>query len=153
MDEPDLRVERLAQLPLTELQPLVEESLGEGFFMLQKLVEQYKDGSNRFDRPGEVLSGVYAGATLIAVGGLNRDPYQPDGVTGRIRRVYVRRDWRRGGVGRRLVERLIAAAQPAFYRLTLRTHTQEAARFYEALGFQKQPAVKGATHHMNLRNA
>ena len=145
-----MEVVKLEQLPLDDLEPLVQESLAQGFDFVQRLVDDYLCGANRFERPGEALFGVYEGGRLIAVGGLNRDPYLADGHTGRVRHVYVLAAWRRRGVGRLLVRRIVEQARPHYRRLTLRTLNPKADPFYRALGFQTEPPVSHATHHLDL---
>lgn len=141
-------ISRLTDLPLADLRPLLAESRAQGFDFLDRLVSGYENGRNRFNHPDEALFGVYAGTQLIAIGGLNRDPYLPDGATGRVRHVYVLAAWRRLGVGRLLLDTIIAEARRHYRRLTLRTMTDEANRFYCALGFQTTPRLDGATHHL-----
>src|SRR5205085_1114748 len=87
---------------------------------------------------------------LIAVGGLNIDPFTAENRCGRVRHVYVLEAYRRRGVGRRLVAHLIAAARPYFTCLRLRTNTPDAATFYETLGFQRCTAAETATHFFDL---
>lgn len=145
-----LRIEKLSALPVDDLQPLLAESRKEGYELVARLIEEYESGDNRFDAPGEALYGVYEDAELIAIGGLNRDPYLQDGETGRVRHVYVTVDRRGQGVGRLLTERIIAEARQHFRRLTLRTFSDRADRFYRALGFQSNSPLQGATHHLEL---
>src|SRR5687768_15110823 len=98
----ELTIGSLLPPPWRALQPLIEESRGEGFRFLVRLRSEFRDGSNRFDAPGEVLLGGFQGAELVAVGGLNRDPYAPEPRVGRLRHLYVRRAFRGKGVGRAL---------------------------------------------------
>jgi GNAT superfamily N-acetyltransferase len=51
----------------------------------------------------------------------------------RLRRFYVRAVFRRHGVGRRLAETLIPGVHPDVH-LAVNAGTQQAARFWEALG-------------------
>ena len=144
-----LAIRSLLPPPWADLAPLVEESEREGFCFLARLRRDFEDGSNRFDAPGEALLGCDRGAGLIAVGGLNRDPYSPEPRVGRLRHLYVSGASRRCGVGRMLVDALVAAARPHFGVLQLRTDTPAAARFYEALGFAPVASAH-ATHRMVL---
>jgi GNAT superfamily N-acetyltransferase len=145
-----MEVIQLTGSSLDYLEPLVQESLGQGLGFVERLVDEYASGANRFDRPGEALFGVCADRLLVAVGGLNRDPYLKDGETGRVRHVYVRTAWRRQGVGSLLVRRIVEEARPHYRRLTLRTLKPAAARFYRALGFRTEPPVPHATHYLDL---
>ncbi|HEX5724646.1 MAG TPA: GNAT family N-acetyltransferase [Longimicrobiaceae bacterium] len=143
-----LAVRPLAPPPWAEIEPLIAESAGEGFRFLARLRDEHRSGAVRFDGPGEVLLGVYAGDSLVALGGLTADPYASDGRTGRIRHVYVARAFRRRGAGRLLLDALVAAARGRFAALTLRTDTDAAARFYESLGFE--PVDRHGTHSHRL---
>lgn len=137
--------------PWPALQPLIEESRREGFRFLDRLRADFQDGANRFDAPGEALLGAWVDEELIAVGGLNRDPYAAEPGVGRLRHLYVGAAFRRTGAGRALVEALIAAARPHFRVLRLRTDTDAAARFYERLGFAPVRSPH-ATHQRVLRD-
>ena len=128
------------------MQPLLQESTYE---FVQRLVTEFENGTNRFDLPGEALFGAFAGDTMIGICGLNRDPYLNDGHTGRVRHLYVLADWRRKGVGRRLIEAVIAEAKLHFDQLTL--WTNDAAPFYRSLGFTEDDTIPKATHHMALK--
>jgi GNAT superfamily N-acetyltransferase len=103
--------------------------------------------ANRFEREGEILLGVFRGAGLIGVGGLNRDPYLGDPAVGRLRHIYVLGAERREGVGRRIVERLLEHARQRFARVRL--STGRAASFYEKLGFEPTDEAN-ATHGMTF---
>jgi GNAT superfamily N-acetyltransferase len=144
-----LVIERLESLP-DGLEPLVEESEAEGFFPLERLVEEWRSGRNRFDQPGEALFAARSAGRLVGVCGLNRDPYVDDPRVGRVRHLYVAAAVRGGGVGRRLVEAVIEAARPHFQRLRLRTDCPIAAGFYQSLGFAATPGDPTATHAREL---
>lgn len=135
---------------LSDVERLLEASLREGFRFLARLRDEHASGANRFDDEGEVLLGAFRGEELIAVGGLNRDPYAGDPRTGRVRHLYVLPSARRTGTGRALVRELVHRAQPWFDQLVLRTDTAEAARFYEALGFRPERETESATHRLPL---
>ena len=146
----NIKLIKLKQLPINDLQPLLEDSREQGFEMVDQLVTDYINGSNQFRKPGEALFGVYCDQRLIAIGGLNHDPYLADGETGRVRRVYVLASWRGQGVGKLLVQRIIDEARRHYCLLTLRAMTEAASQFYDAIGFQTKPEVYEATHHLVL---
>lgn len=141
---------RLGKLPMDDLQPLVAESRAQGFEFLDRLVAEYVDGINRFDKPGEALFGVYFDQYLIAIGGLNQDPYLSESDIARVRHVYVLSAWRNQGIGKLLMQAIIGEAKGRFGLLTLRTFSAEADGFYRAIGFQTKPEIKWATHHLVL---
>jgi GNAT superfamily N-acetyltransferase len=123
------------ELPLPGMEFLESEANAEGYDFVQTLVEQWASAENRFEAPGEILCGHLDQGLLVAVGGLNRDPFAGRPDVGRIRRVYVRPAWRNKGVGRALVIRLIERARTHFRCVRLRAENAEAARLYERIGF------------------
>ena len=116
---------------------MAREATSQGFDFLERLRDEWKSGSNRFDRPGELLLGAFADEELIAVGGLNRDPFLHDPSIGRLRRIFVCTAWRGQGVGAKLVELLISQAHSHFRQVRLRAATPASARIYERLGFRR----------------
>lgn len=116
-------------------QDLAKVARSEGYRFLDRLDREWADGSNRFDQAGECLLGLFEGGVLVAVGGLNRDPYASDPGTGRVRHLYVRPNWRRAGLATRLIQELLLRGGLAFERLRLRTENPAAGRLYEGLGF------------------
>jgi GNAT superfamily N-acetyltransferase len=111
------------------------DARAEGCNFVEKLAEQWESGENRFDAPGEIFLAHVDRGRIVAVGGLNRDPYAGDPSMGRIRRVYVRPAWRKRGIGEALVAALIAEARESFTSVRLRAMNPEAARLYEKLKF------------------
>lgn len=115
---------------------LAREARSEGYRFIDRLEQEWADGSNRFDQAGECLLGLFQGGTLVAIGGLNCDPYAGNACTGRIRHLYVRPRWRRAGLATQLMQELLARGGLAFGRLRLRTDNPAARRLYEGLGFR-----------------
>ncbi|WP_165912074.1 GNAT family N-acetyltransferase [Novosphingobium sp. PhB165] len=132
-----------------EMAPLVIEAESEGHRSMRRLRDEWSSGANRFQGAGEFLLAAYAGGKLIAVGGLNIDPYSSALGIGRIRHVYVCSQARRRGVGTMLVKHIIVGAGRRFSTLRLRTTTAEAAAFYERLGFHGCNE-EAATHILEL---
>jgi len=130
----ELAICQISVLP-PDILVLEAEAVAEGFRFLTRLVADWKNGSNRFDQPGECLLGVLRDGQLIAIGGLSYDPYAgPD--IGRLRRVYVVRAARGQNVGKALVQQLLAYAAQRFGVVRLSTDTPEGAAFYLRCGFQ-----------------
>lgn len=138
------RVRRLHALP-PGFETLVQESAAAGFPALVRLRAAWRADTNRFAGPGEGLWAAESGATLVGICGLNVDPYLQNPTVGRVRRLYVTPSVRRHGVGRSLVEAVIAQAGGRFCRLRVRTTDRGAARFYEALGFTAAEGADAAT--------
>ena len=143
-----LRCTRLRELP-ADVQPLVTESEQAGLRLVRRLVDEWRDGVNRFDRPGEALFGAWRGERLVGVCGLNVDPYAGDDHVGRVRHLYVLVDARRHGVARALMAETLAAARGRFPTLRLSTSNPAAARLYESLGF-RPVTERHCTHLLSL---
>ena len=169
-----IMVQRIESLDEGLLAPLVKQSVAEGYRHLERLVEDWKSGTNRFDRENEALFvATYADAApvkqavdqlkpdqpgthrarsevvWVGIVGVNVDPYLDDPSIGRVRRLYVDPAFRRAGVGRKLVERVLDHARGRFRRLVLRT-TPEAQAFYEQIGFEPDPGAVHHTHTLSL---
>lgn len=137
----------VTELP-PEISSLAARASAEGFTFGQRLTDEWREGGNRFDRHGEVFFCAWMGDRLVGFGGLSCDPYSLSPEEGRVRHVYVDAAHRQRGVGRVLLEAIVARARPSFERLRL--STQQAAPFYERLGFEPVDEVK-ATHALELR--
>src|SRR5262245_21877938 len=146
----DLALARLEQLPPDGLAELVAESEAAGLRFVRRLVEEWHSGYNRFAGPGEALFAAARGDRVVGVCGLNVDPYTPGPGVGRVRHLYVLAAFRRQGVGRRLVQAVVALAPDHFHLLRLRTGSASAARFYEALGFRACSEAADSTHVLEL---
>ena len=93
---------------------------------------------------------VKVGATLVGIGGLNIDPFDGTGTTGRLRRLYVDPTCRGRGMGKTLVRALEICAAQSFVTLRLFTDDAEAARFYLALGYSAVSSDGKASHQKIL---
>jgi GNAT superfamily N-acetyltransferase len=135
-------------LPLG-VEVLSREAEALGYRFLRRLIEEWSTGANRFDRQGEMLLAASVQGHLVGIGGLNRDPYSRYPGVGRVRHLYVLEALRRQGVGRHLLECIVAAARGAFDELHLRTNSAQGARFYERFGFRRIDD-EAATHALTL---
>jgi len=117
------------------LERLAAAASGEAFRMVDRLILDHDDGSNTFSRPGESLWFVRHHERVIAVGGINIDPYYEIPTLGRIRHLYVHPDFRRCGVGTRLMRSIEASGAQHFQSFQLFTANEDASRFYESLGY------------------
>ncbi|WP_417380756.1 GNAT family N-acetyltransferase [Gimesia sp.] len=114
--------------------------------MLDRLQQEWKEGTNRFDQAGEILLLAMQNQQVVGVCGLNRDPYSNSDRVGRVRRLYVSADSRRTGIGRLLVDAIQLRCHGVFDELRLRTDTPAADAFYRALGFRRVEGDPDCTH-------
>jgi GNAT superfamily N-acetyltransferase len=145
-----MTVERLGEWPGDRLDPLIAESEQHGLAFVRRLADEWTDGTNRFDRPGEALFVNRIAGRIVGVCGLNVDPYTAEPNVGRVRHLYVLSPYRRLGVGRALVSDVVDAARGRFRRLRLRTGDPGAAHFYETLGFRPEAHLGDCTHIMDV---
>lgn len=115
----------------------------EAFDMLRTLKEDWESGAHRFEGPGEALVAAMDGPVLAGLGAISRDP-ELEGAL-RMSRFYVYPPYRRRGVGRAIAEFLLHRPEAEGKTVTLVAPHAEAARFWEALGFVRDPG-NGHTH-------
>jgi len=143
-------IETLHDLPADRVRDLLADSESAGSRIVRRLVDDWADRTNRFDRPGEALFAASLAGGLVGVCGLNVDPYAGDARIGRVRRLYVLTPFRRRGIGRQLVAHVIARASDRFDALRLRTNNEAAARLYAAMGFRAVSGGGTFTHVLEL---
>ncbi|UCZ55050.1 GNAT family N-acetyltransferase [Bacillus shivajii] len=146
-------VKQIYNLLNFDLGHLVKESKEDGFRFVERLVNDYKNGSNTFNNSGEGLFGVFSEeGILVAIGGLNIDPFSNDQSIGRLRRFYVSKEHRRNGVGSLLVKKIIDEAKGYYKILVLNTDTEQADKFYTSLGFSKENHYPNSSHFMEFKS-
>ena len=139
--------------PLTDLEQLTEleaDANADGQTMVSRLIREWRDGRNRFSAAGERAYVAKRGGRVCGVCGLNRDPYAGDDSVGRVRRLYVSARERRLGIGRALIDRLMADAGGVYSWIHLRAHEHAATVFYEANGFERIADNADYTHRRRV---
>jgi N-acetylglutamate synthase-like GNAT family acetyltransferase len=129
---------------------LARRALAEDFRAIDRLVNEFRSGRNRFDRPGEALFCARQADRLVGCCGLNSDPYANDPALGRVRRLYVHPDQRRRGIARALIAAVEDSATGTFEHLQLYTGACAAAAFYEALGYARIIGVPRVSHRKSI---
>lgn len=136
-----------------DLDSLVKQSKEEGFRFVERLKDDFKNGSNTFNHFGESLFGVFnEEGVLVAIGGLNKDPFSNEQFIGRLRRFYVSKEYRRKGIGSLLVKRIIDESKRYYKILVLHTDTGHADKFYSSIGFSKGNLYLNSSHFMEFKN-
>src|SRR5215813_3638627 len=141
-----MTIETLQDLLADRVGDLLADSEAAGSRIVRRLVDEWADRTNRFDRPGEALFAASFAGRLVGVCGLNIDPYAGDARIGRVRHLYVVTELRRRGVGHQLVARVIEQASDRFDALRLSTNNEAAARLYAAMGFRASGEGGTFTH-------
>ena len=130
-------ISSIVELDVHLFEPLIKASEKEGFKFLTRLKNDWISGVNRFDKKNEKLYQIEIGKKIVAIGGINDNPYNENGKVGRIMHVYVLSKYRNRGIGRKLVLYLIEVSIGKYEKITLRTDTEEASKFYESIGFER----------------
>jgi GNAT superfamily N-acetyltransferase len=140
-------------LPLRGFAELCATSQAEGFAMLRRLEQHWQDGSNRFNKTGEILLATWSGDELAGIGGLNQCPFDTHPQAARLRHLYISPAFRRQKMGLALVNALEAHARLAGFH-HLNTHAPETAfAFYQQLGFIPVAGQERLTHQKYLYSA
>ncbi|MBJ7932920.1 MULTISPECIES: GNAT family N-acetyltransferase [Bacillus cereus group] len=146
----DIHIQQIENLMKYEISHLVQDSKEGGFNFLIKLINEYENKINVFNKTGECLYGIFQGEKLIGIGGLNEDPYTENNKIGRVRRFYIAKEYRRKGLGRLLLVRILSDAKKYFNIVVLNTDTEQGDKFYTSGGFVKGKKYVRASHYLNL---
>lgn len=118
------------------LDALASAATAEGIRIVSTVVARWRDGTERFDGPGErLLVAVDDAGRVVGIGGISACPTVAGAL--RVRRFYVDPGWRRAGVGRALAEAVIEHALAHVDLLTCNARASAAAPvFWERMGFE-----------------
>jgi GNAT superfamily N-acetyltransferase len=140
----------VSHLDTHKLNLLVDESTSEGFRHIKRLVTDYEAGTNKFDLDGEALFLAIKNREIVGICGLNQDPHSENLEIGRVRRMYVSQSVRRFGIGRMLMDSVIAEARNCYQILVLKTDNPVADLFYRSIGFSVKDDSEYDTHLLQL---
>jgi GNAT superfamily N-acetyltransferase len=139
---PPVRFEVVVDKLPADFETMRAEARAEGYAFLDRLANDWASGAMLFDRPGEALLAAYSEGVLVAIGGITVDPIVAEAL--RMRRFYVRRAFRRTGIGRAIAQALLERALRSVRVVTLNAAV-DSVPFWEALGFVPE-ARHGHTH-------
>ena len=130
-----MKISQVSELP-EDLESLAEIARAEGHRHLDRLISEFHSGKNCFQKKGEALFIARDdNDNLIAIGGLNIEPYHHSNTIGRLRRLYVHPCNRRLGLGALLTHAIESHASKYFSSIQLYTTSAEASGFYTFLGY------------------
>ncbi|WP_273447348.1 GNAT family N-acetyltransferase [Neolewinella agarilytica] len=145
-------INKIAAFPVEGFKTLQQESQLEGYRFLLRLEKDWLNGTNTFSAAGEGLYEVRAQGELVAIGGINIDPYGASAADGRLRRFYVKEAYRRKGVGKMLVDFILQQHAPNFEQISLYTGEAAAGAFYVRCGFEKVLGLEKVSHRIELNS-
>jgi GNAT superfamily N-acetyltransferase len=108
------------------------EADAEGFRAMSRLATEWATSPDMF----VCLLAAVEGGGLLGIGGLTPEPEPAGEPAMRMRRLYVRQDARRDGVGRTLANALLQEALDSVRLVTVNAATTLAPAFWTTLGFQ-----------------
>ena len=146
------KILKVDQIQFPFLEEFIQESSKEGLSFLKRFKAQYISGDNRFEAEGEGFFFYLQGDQLVAVCGVNIDPYLDDPEVCRLRHLYVHPQFRKNGIGKKLTMHCIEFAKTNFQLMTLRTFDENASDFYKAVGFLQEEMIYSASHYYFLRS-
>jgi GNAT superfamily N-acetyltransferase len=140
-------ITQISEWPAVAIEELLAESESEGFHFVRRAQEEWLSHTNTFSKEGEAFFAVFENERLLAVGGVNQESAR----CGRLRRFYVCRQERGKGIGRQLLQHILAFARGHYSCIALRCDAPAADRFYLAAGFHRTSRDAGVTHMMDLK--
>ena len=120
-EQDDPRLIKITDLNFSLVYGLKHESMQEGYAFIERTIDDWNSGDNKFAAPGEGLWGLVSGTELIGIAGLNRDPYTQMPNIGRVRHLYIRSQHRRNGYATALMLKIMNEARQHFNQLRLFT--------------------------------
>jgi GNAT superfamily N-acetyltransferase len=139
---PPVRLEAVGDKLPADFETMRAEARAERYAFIERLANDWVSGAMLFDRPGEALLAAYSEGVLVAIGGITVDPIVAEAL--RMRRFYVRKAFRRTGIGRAIAQALLERALRSVRVVTLNAAV-DSVPFWEALGFVPE-ARHGRTH-------
>jgi GNAT superfamily N-acetyltransferase len=124
------------------------EAAAEGHGNMDRLAVDWASGAQRFDREGEALLAAFVDGELAGIGGITVEPTATEAAALRMRRLYVARPHRRGGVARTIASALAQEAFGSAAWITVHAGNPGAEAFWEAQGFIR---VRGRPWSHELR--
>lgn len=141
----DYNIVKLNSETIHQLEQLAKDALQDGYKIVRRTIDQWVSGENQFDKYQEVLYAVEIDQSIVAIGGINIDPYLMDDDIGRVRHFYVHRQYRQKGIARALLELVLKEKAAHYTVIRLTTNNEAAMQLYEEFGFKKVVEFK-ATH-------
>lgn len=143
-----MRIQPVVEELPAEFDQLRAEARAERHYFLDRLASDWAAGAMPFSRPGEKLLAAYSDDVLAGVGGITRDPVIAEAL--RMRRFYVRANFRRTSIGRTFAHMLLEQAFRTV-EIVVVNAAPDSVRFWESLGFLPD-ARDGHTHILHRRN-
>ncbi|MEI6352757.1 MAG: GNAT family N-acetyltransferase [Candidatus Nomurabacteria bacterium] len=134
---------------ILEIQEIANETSQDNYNFVQRTIDEWKNNTNKFSKIGEKLWGIIIDNKIIGIGGLNKDPFIEDEKVGKVRHIYISKQYRGFGLSKILLNLIIEKAKENFTTLRLSTNNPIASSVYESLGFKKVEGIK-VTHQKDL---
>jgi GNAT superfamily N-acetyltransferase len=120
------------QLP-AGFEELEADAIADGHTHLSRLSSEFVKSPTMFHQ----IFAALVGSTLAGIGAITDEPASTRQPTWRMRRLYVHRNFRRRGVANAIADALLRVAAREVGRVTVHAGSDEAARFWELMGFDR----------------
>jgi len=100
-------IKRISDIHSAGLDEILTESKSLGYGMIERLIFEWESGANDFRKENEAFFAYERGGKVLGVGGINEEPYLHIKHYGRMRHLYVLKEWRRNRVGTEIVKATI----------------------------------------------
>lgn len=134
-----IQIARITDALPDDFDALRADAAHEGWRHMDRLAVDWASGADRYDKPGEALFAAFFEGELAGIGGVTREPSNPEGDALRARRLYVSPRFRKSGVGTALVGAIIQEAFQNAARLNVNAGRDSPA-FWDRLGFARVDA-------------
>ncbi len=137
-------IKEIKQLDKIDISEIIKSANSEGHNFINRLVNEFQNGKNCFNKPGEKFTTYIINSKVVAVCGINIEPSNE--AFRRIRRLYVLPEFRRKGIGSSLVKTLLKHASKHFSAVIVNIGKLPNEKFYSNLGFRKINGDYNYTH-------
>ena len=119
-----------------DFERLRAEAAADGHRHIERLSQDWNNGTQRFADDGEALLAAYQAGELVGIGAITREPSTITEPALRLRRLFVSPGARRNGVARTIVAALVQEGFDNAALLAVHAGDAIAVAFWEAQGFQ-----------------
>ncbi len=144
-------IKKITDIHNAGLDQILTESKKYGYGMIERLITEWESGMTDFSDENEAYFAYEEHGEILGVGGINEEPYLRIKEYGRMRHLYVLKQWRRKGIGKGIVNATIEFAKDHYNLMTLMTPKDGSAdAFYESIGFKKCDSLERVSHTLVL---
>lgn len=147
----EITIIKITNTNIFKLNKLLTDSLKDKSSIISTVIQEWFSRKNMFDKPGESLWGISINDEIVAICGVNIDPYLNDKYIGRIRRLYVSSNYRYMGIATKLLRHILAFCRNYYVTLRIETYSNSISKLCLSIGGSKI-VDPHATHVLHLNS-